>query len=310
MLTIFSLPKPFLGHIGIIQRNAIRSWLALRPECEVILVGDEEGTASCARELGVRHFAGIARNEYGTPLLDDAFNRAGEASRFPRLCYVNADIILPAAFTRCVQLITLPTYLMVGQRVDIDLDVDLDFADTACRRALEEEILQRGALHPPLGIDYFVFPRGVMGSLPPFAVGRPGWDNWMIFRAREMHIPVVDASECVLVVHQNHTYAHVPESTGDLWEGPEANRNRGMVSSSAQHFTPRHGTWRLTAEGRLAKCHWWSRDHDAVLDAAGVFHPWARPFLSAARLLLRRWDRRLVRWLVSIGRKKSKSDGG
>ena len=107
MLTIFSIPKPFLGHIGVIQRNAVKSWLALRPECEVILLGDEEGTATCAQELGVRHCAGIARNEYGTPLLDDAFARVTAASRFPRLCYVNADIILPAAFLRCVERVAL-----------------------------------------------------------------------------------------------------------------------------------------------------------------------------------------------------------
>ena len=26
MLTIFTTPKPFRGHIGIIQRNALKSW--------------------------------------------------------------------------------------------------------------------------------------------------------------------------------------------------------------------------------------------------------------------------------------------
>ena len=26
MITFFTTPKPFLGHIGIIQRNAIESW--------------------------------------------------------------------------------------------------------------------------------------------------------------------------------------------------------------------------------------------------------------------------------------------
>lgn len=45
MLTIFAAPKPFYGYIGVIQTNAIQSWLLLRPECEVILFGDEEGMA-------------------------------------------------------------------------------------------------------------------------------------------------------------------------------------------------------------------------------------------------------------------------
>lgn len=29
MLTIFATPKPFQGHVGIIQRNAIGSWVRL-----------------------------------------------------------------------------------------------------------------------------------------------------------------------------------------------------------------------------------------------------------------------------------------
>ena len=48
MLTLFSTPKPFRGHIAVIQTNAIRSWLELEPACEVILFGDEEGTAEVA----------------------------------------------------------------------------------------------------------------------------------------------------------------------------------------------------------------------------------------------------------------------
>lgn len=308
MLTIFSIPKPFLGHIGVIQRNAVRSWLALRPHCEVILLGDEEGTASCAQELGVRHLPGIARNEYGTPLLNDAFERVADAGRFPRLCYVNADIILPAAFTRSVERVTLPRFLMVGQRVTIDVDAELDFADPDCRRALAAR-LESGSLDAPYGSDYFVFPKGALGPLPPFAVGRPGWDNWMIFRAEQLHVPVVDASECVLVVHQSHAYMHVPGHSGDQWEGPEADTNRGMMSTAAQRFTTGHATWRLAADG-LFKRHWWSHDHAEVLEAAGGLHPWALPFLSTANVLLRRWDRRAARWLVSIGRKNSKADEG
>ena len=78
MLSIFTIPKPFAGHIGIIQRNAVRSWLALRPSCEITLFGDEEGTAACASEFGVRHFPQLVCNEYGTPMLDDAFSGAHE----------------------------------------------------------------------------------------------------------------------------------------------------------------------------------------------------------------------------------------
>ena len=53
MLSMFALPKPFKGHIGVIQRNAIASWARLPSKPEIILFGDEEGTAQAARDLSL-----------------------------------------------------------------------------------------------------------------------------------------------------------------------------------------------------------------------------------------------------------------
>src|SRR5262245_24272757 len=71
MLSILAFPKPFRGHIATIQRNAISSWTRLRPQCDIFLFGDDEGTAEVAKEFGVCHVPEMARNEYGTPLLSD-----------------------------------------------------------------------------------------------------------------------------------------------------------------------------------------------------------------------------------------------
>jgi len=45
MITMFSTPKALIGHIDMIQRNAIRSWQRLDPDIEIILVGDDSGAA-------------------------------------------------------------------------------------------------------------------------------------------------------------------------------------------------------------------------------------------------------------------------
>jgi len=78
------------------------SWLALRPECEVILFGDDEGTASCAQEFGLQHIAGIACTEYGHTLLDDAFSRR-VVRPIPAPLLREPDVILPTVFAECVQ---------------------------------------------------------------------------------------------------------------------------------------------------------------------------------------------------------------
>jgi len=59
LLTIFSIPKAFAGHNGIIQNNAIQSWVRLSPACQVILFGDDPGVAEAARRFGVVHVPDI-----------------------------------------------------------------------------------------------------------------------------------------------------------------------------------------------------------------------------------------------------------
>jgi hypothetical protein len=65
-------------------------------------------------------------------------------------------------------------------------------------------------LHAPVGSDYFIFPRSLFKDMPDFAIGRAGWDNWMIFEARRRAWQVVDLTHAVTVIHQDHDYSHLP----------------------------------------------------------------------------------------------------
>ena len=72
-------------------------------------------------------------------------------------------------------------------------------------------MISRGEMHAPAGSDYFIFPREIFINMPPFAIGRAGWDNWMIFQALENKWPVIDATHDLMIIHQNHDYAHLPD---------------------------------------------------------------------------------------------------
>src|SRR4051812_36790430 len=119
MLTIFSAPKPFRGHIDVIQRNAIGSWRRLRPTCDVILCGDETGIVDVARQHGATHLPNIRRNDLGTPLLDSIFEDSCRSATTKLVCYTNADIILPSALLRAVERIPFETFLIIGQRTTV-----------------------------------------------------------------------------------------------------------------------------------------------------------------------------------------------
>lgn len=251
MLTIFTVPKPFAGHIGIIQRNAIQSWRSLRPACQVFLCGNEAGTAEAAATLGVDRIPDVEQNEFGTPLLSSVFASVEAQAAHDLLCYVNADIILLSDFAEAAGKVASSKrrFLMVGQRWDLDVTEPLEFDKRNWEQALRLRVERSGSLHPPSGSDYFVFRRGTLGPLPPFAVGRPGWDNWMIYRARERKSAVVDATEATHVIHQNHAYGHVKQSTGPAWEGPEGDRNLTLIGGNERIYTLVDATHRLTPGG-------------------------------------------------------------
>jgi len=252
MLTIFSIPKPFEGHIGIIQENAIATWVRLRPACEIILCGDEKGIAEVAAKFKVKHLPDIARNEYGTPFVNAAFEQAEREASATLMCYVNTDIILLNDFISAVSRVRLQRFLMVGERLDLDLRGLWNYEEEDWEKKLRTYVSNHGVPHPPLGSDYFVFPKGdAIAKLPQFAVGRPCWDNWLIFHARQLGVPVIDATGAVKVIHQNHSYGHVPDRRDDGWEGPEADWNRQLVGGEDQVFTLLDATHLMTRDKLL-----------------------------------------------------------
>src|SRR5262245_48135117 len=93
LLSIFAIPKPFVGRDDLIQRNAIGSWLRSTTAEEIVLFGGADGAASVAAELGVTHVVQLAQNECGTPLVNDAFAEAANHLRGQFLVYANSDII-------------------------------------------------------------------------------------------------------------------------------------------------------------------------------------------------------------------------
>src|SRR3984893_3808918 len=123
MITCFTTPKPFHGHIGVIQRNAIESWKRVHPDAEVILFGDEEGAAEAARQLGIRHVPVVKRNEHGTQFLSPIFDGAQELARHAFLCYINSDIILLSDFRVAAERVSAlgGRFLMAGRRWDTDI---------------------------------------------------------------------------------------------------------------------------------------------------------------------------------------------
>jgi hypothetical protein len=232
MLTFFTTAKPFLGHDGVIQRNALKSWTLLRPDVEVILFGDDAGAAEAARALGIRHEPQVERNERGSKRLDYLFARAQAIARHDLLCYINCDIILMQDFCRALARVSAAysEFLMVGRRWDTEVNELYDFEKKDWEPQLRTTVLRHAKQRTPDWIDYFAFTRGLYAAdVPPLVIGRVFWDNWLLWKAGNSGAPVVDASNAVLAVHQNHDYRYHPQGKRGVFHGEESGRNHELA---------------------------------------------------------------------------------
>lgn len=254
LITLFSAPKPFVNpHISMIQRNAIQSWKMLEPDVEVLLLGEEAGLAEAAREIGVQHIPELERNADGTPLISAMFSQALKFGRGDLLAIVNADIILMEDFVGTARSVQDQSrqFMIMGHRWDLDVTSPIEF-DPNWQKRLQEWISTSGKLHKSKGSDYFVFLRNAFPSFPPFAIGRAGWDNWTIYHARKQGWQVIDATNAITVLHQQHDYHHLPG--GKIhYTLPESDANMKMAGGKRHIFTLMDANWRLDKSGNLQK---------------------------------------------------------
>jgi hypothetical protein len=251
-LTIFSTPKPFEGNAAVHQRNAITSWTLLRPRPHVIVLGDEPGASEICAELDLLHVPEVERNGQGTPLVSNLFTRAQRLARGEVICYVNSDIVLMSDFMEVLRQILAwrgsRPILAVGTRWNVWVREPIDFSsdwEKRLRRAVEGD----GVAGGPGTIDYFVLSRGLYGPIPPFAVGRPYWDRWMVYAAWKIGASVIDITASVTAVHQRHDYGHYPGGINRLYAGEEGRRNRVLAGDAAINFGLRDATHVTTARG-------------------------------------------------------------
>jgi hypothetical protein len=254
LVTLFSAPKSFTNpHIALIQRNAIKSWRLL-PDVEIILMGEETGLAEAARELRVKHIPNVKCNESGTPLISSMFELARENSHSDLLCIINADMILMNDFIEAARRSRMlrDKFVLLSQRWDLDITQPIEFTE-GWQDRLRSTVHRQGSLHRPAGSDFFLFPLSTFQEVPDFTIGRAGWDNWMIYKARNGKWPVIDCTPSVMIVHQNHDYSHLPDGKPH-YEHPDTNENIRLAGGQANiRYTILDSTHQLTADGKLVR---------------------------------------------------------
>lgn len=233
-ITIGTIPRAFEGLHKIKQENAIRSWLQLQPTPKIILLSDDKLVDHAAQKFGCQQIV-INRHPKlgGRPQMDSAFRKLQELAQTDVIGFINTDIILVSGVIKTIEQVVekFEQFLIIGQRHNINIDYSLNFS-TGWKKNLHHKVDNDDTLHGPSGIDYFFFPRGTIPELPPFLVGCPGWDNWIIQQLLILDIPIIDATENITCIHQDEGRGWPNDGTRYNRKLAGNNGNGGHISDS------------------------------------------------------------------------------
>lgn len=276
MLTIFTSPRPFTEQrFAKIQLNGVKSWLQLEPKPRVILFGDER------REPGIEMLGGLGceivgkvkRNRWGTPLFGDLLIKAQNMAQTNIIAWINADMIMLKDFMEAIEYVSvrLEQFLLIGAKWRLYGDPpEVDFTHPEWQSHVRKLCERNGERQPRSGSNYQVFTNGLFrGRLykfledrphgpieedspiayPPIAWGRIRMDTWAVWQMLRRGIPVVDATDAILAVHQNHR--HFGKKTIPQNSGSEEIRLQDVLTERRKSGGGRisNATWILDKKG-------------------------------------------------------------
>lgn len=235
MVTFMTTFKPFVGDDEVRQRNALLSWLALSKNVEIFVFGSPSAPDDLVSQFRIKNYTVPDWENTGMTRVNDMFKITNRDATNQILAYVNGDIVLSADFAAALSNLTLERFLMVGQRWDTDYIKPIGIASLEEIDEFRSHATRQGELRGHSGMDYFAFPRNVYPEPPPLVPGGVWWDGYMVYFLRKHAIPVIDATQDVLAIHQNHSYEQTSEGKRVLDAGPAARNNYTIVTADSHH---------------------------------------------------------------------------
>ncbi|KAK2148468.1 hypothetical protein LSH36_496g01027 [Paralvinella palmiformis] len=236
LLTMFTTMKDIALREQI-HANTLLNWAALSPWLVPILFASnsltEERWSNAASGLGWT----TVRTNYAigeVPILKRMFKSVEERGYdTPFIGYANADVLFDDELIKTL-LGVLESYddvgermiLLTGRRKNINAHLLKDAACLSCLR----NFAFKARLYQPDAEDYFIFSRAGFpwDNVPEFVVGAPGYDNWLVAKALQWDVAVIDGSRTINAIHQ--IGAEGVKSGRDFNRDPQANLR--LVSSN------------------------------------------------------------------------------
>lgn len=149
----------------------------------------------------------VIREAAACPILPDMFLEAQRKFRSTYYGYANGDLLFTDGLMKTLEKIFCKfqndkKILIVGRRTNVNSSL-LSGINSQFGDEVEDYAIKYGERFQPDALDYFItntlFP---WENFLPLAVGRRGYDNWVLAYARLNNFTVIDASDSVTCLHQ------------------------------------------------------------------------------------------------------------
>jgi len=244
MLTLITTPKPLgVPANRVAFLNAIRSWVRIKPRPEILVFG---GNRALIEAEGGRWVGKFKATPHGNPYFDDFIRRAERLASNDILMYITDHLILTYDVPAVVELTSVRfpgPFVAVGRRWDLNLNAALQF-NTGWEGVLRQRTLSEGKYQSVGAKDYIMFRRPFPLEIPPFIMGYPWYDTWMVVAAMRANIPVIDLSRAVFPIHQSHGFPQGDISRREAT--PQTQRNAQLATGMSNQGHTIHAPYMFT----------------------------------------------------------------
>ncbi|XP_060596812.1 uncharacterized protein LOC132750783 [Ruditapes philippinarum] len=174
-----------------VHNITLRNWMTLRPYVvPVIFLYD-----NLTKQAGG-----------GIPILKYMYIDVMRLFKSTFYAYSNADILFTD--TLIYTLFSLKEYmkhismpiLVVGKRHNVNF---LTMSEGLSWKSITQVAQMRGKLFNGFAEDYFITtPEYPWRDIAEVVIGRPAYDNWLVYRSRKLQVNVIDSTNTILAVHQ------------------------------------------------------------------------------------------------------------
>ena len=269
------------------------------PKCDSLRQRIEDNTLHVWSNMNKVTFevvSDVATNKYNVPILGDMytkmFQKCPDAQTYT---YVNGDILGTTNFVETIEAVqSIGEFLMVGQRTNTQWSEKYDAKHA---NFSFDTHFERGVLFRTDGLDYFTVTKNAIdwNKIPPFVVGRPGYDNWLLDHIyHNPKVALIDASKTISVIHQTDSDGNMAHGGKMVKTSVDKHYNEQLFKGRIDHGHTYHAEWESErVNGKIILKHRKSVDTDASsnsMDTSPVqntlfSHNWPTPPLKSIESL-------------------------